>query len=459
MFFLNPTKILRNYSIFAFIAFIISITFQGGNDFLFSLILPFADIILIYLLFNNARYLSERQFTIFIFVFSLIIRIFGVYMMNELLIQYNGMPFLSYKDDYIYNYASIEILNRWQNYGIGFYNDIRFSADTYSGFPNFSAALMGVFGTSHIVPRIGNAVVSSLTVVIGYKICKTYSNKNRARALGVILALLPLTIIFSTLQLKDTLLLFFIVLGIYACINILRNESLILSVFCLVISFTGIIFGRPASVVPIAVSFIYMIIRKRRGRIISILTLIISIVVLYKILGLLDSYGFASLDSYFDSRFELMSSASIQDSDANIKNLSIAQLLGAPVYLIFSFFLPPPLLVKINDESFNYSAWALLEHYAFLPYLITAFVVTIRMRNKYPIPFFLVLTYIIFRIGQANTIFTSFSPRQSLGTLFLMYLILPMYQSLKKWDSVIICISIMVLLAYNFFRLYSHNLI
>ena len=454
---------IRYYILLFLFSVIFTLAFQGFKDFLLSLVLPIIDIIVLYYYYSEGIKLSEKYFVYSIFFNSLIIRIAAVFIMGKILMAYNGVPYISDNDDYNYQIAAVEILERWKILGFGFYNDIRFSADTYSGFPNFSAALMYLFGTSFWIPRIGNAVLSSFTVVIGYKISKKYSDTSSSRYLGVLLCLLPFTIIFASLQLKDTLLLFFTVLALYSCSNIIENNKIIKSILLLVISFVGISFGRPATIVPIAGGLLIMLINSSLSKgsshvILKILVFAIVIVLMIQSYGFLSTMGFEAMDDYFDSRYEIMSTVTIQDTKANIRNLSVADYLGAPLYIVGGFFLPPALLIDLGDVI-NYPVWGVLQHFAFLPFLIPAMYFCFKERKYNPIPFFLLLVYILLRIGMANALFTVFSPRQSLGAIFVMYLMLPMYRPVKKgWQTAIIIISIVVMIVYNLVRLRSHGM-
>lgn len=441
-----------------------TLVFQGSQDFLLSLVLPIFDILFLDYYFHKGIAKSEKHFVYSIFFWSLFIRVVAVFIMGKILIHYNGMPFISDKDDYNYQMAAVEIMNRWKTSGFGFYYDIRFSSDSYSGFPNFSAALMYVFGTSFWIPRLGNAFLSSITVVVGYKLAKKYSTIESARFLGALLCLLPFTIIFSSLQLKDTLLLFFTVLALYSSSNILENKKIIKSIVLLTISIIGISFGRPATIVPIAGGLVLMMINNLFSRnpgyvVFKILVLGAVVFLLILSYNYLSSLGFEALDNYFESRSQNMRDLTIQDTNSKIKNYSIAEYLGSPLYILGGFFLPPALLIDLG-ESINYPTWGVLQHFAFLPFLIPAMFSCFFNRKQFPIPFYLLIVYLLLRIGQASSLFTVFSPRQSLGTVFVMYLMLPMFHSIKRgWQTTIMIISIIVIATYNIVRLYSHGLI
>lgn len=456
---------VQNYILLGVVALSFTLIFQGYNAFVWSFVLPIVDILCINFLYRTYREVGERRFILAMFCWSIIFRFIAVLLMYNVLISYNGIPFLSYKDDYIYQEASVEIMKRWQISGLGFYNDLKFSSDTYSGFPNFSASLMILFGTSPLVPRFGNAILSSITSFIAYNIVKKFTDREKARFTYIILVALPLALIFSAMQFKDTLLLFFIVVGLYASMNIIIGKHVWQSVVLLVFSYIGCSFGRPAVIVPLMVALVVMVGRASLShrylgsvflKVIALMLIAYLLIYSYRIL---DEMGFIDISTYFDSRYQGLTEKNIYDSTAGVKNLSVAQYLGAPLYFIASLFLPPPLLFSI-EESLNYSAWVILQHYAFLPFLIIAMWNSIIQRKEYPIPFFLVLVYVFLRVGQANSILTSFSPRQSLATLYIMYLLLPMYKPGKKiWEQTAMILVYLTMFSYNIVRLLSHGML
>ena len=164
------------------------------------------------------------------------------------------------------------------------------------------------------------------------------------------------------------------------------------------------------------------------------------------------------MDRYFETRSSMMRSTRIQDSDSMIRNFSFSKFFGAYLYILGGFFMPPALLVDLG-EAINYPAWGVLQHYAFLPFLIPAIINSFIKRKEHPVPFFILIVYLLFMVGQANSLFAVFSPRQTLGSVFAMYLLLPMYKKPKRGRAtLIIIISLVVLSSYNIVRLYSHGL-
>ena len=455
---------IRRYIVVALSTLFFTLYFQGYNDFLWTLLLPLVVFYIYKILVHSSKGLGKNGFVFLLFFTSLLLRIVMVFVMEMVLLYYNDMPFLSFKDDYIYNEAAIAMMNRWKLSGFAFYDDLTFSSNTYAGFPTFSAFLMYFFGPSHIVPRLGNAVLSSITVVLSYYILKLYTRKERLREVSIILVVFPLSIIISSLQFKDTLLLFLMVMGLLSSICILQGKKVLFSLLMLLLSYVGCAFSRPAVIVPMALALVVMVLRNvftkhNSSSFVKIISLALVAYLLLNSFEFLSMHGFVSMDDYFESRYYKLTELGIQDTEANIRKLSISNYAGAPLYMLLGLFLPPPLIVAI-DETINYSAWTLLFHFAFLPYLIIAMWYSIINRKNNPTAFFLFLVYLFLRIGQASSLMTSFSPRQSLATLFIMYLLLPMYKRKHhKWEVFFLVVSVFIMSLYNLVRLYSHGLL
>lgn len=437
------------------------------NEFLFSfLLIPFFFVSAkcIY----NATVHSQRVLYIkVIFWGSLLVKICAVFAMNAILEFYNDMPFLSYNDDFIYNGSAVELYNRWKVSGFGFYDDIQHGSGTYSGFPIFSALMMNVFGVSHLTPRIGNAILSSFTSIIAYKIVREYCSEENARLVGVLFMLSPLLTIFSAMQFKDTLLLFFSMLAVLSVVRILNRKQVIKSIVLLTLSVGGISLGRPAAIVPIVGAYLVVLLyrflnKKNHGIIPQLVVLVFVFWGLFKVWGALSMLGVADYGDYFESRYLNLSQSDIMNTEAGITRLSLSALAGAPMYVLFGLFLPPPLLISWDslDYAINYSAWACVYHTAIIPFLVVSMINIFRKRKESAVPLYLLITFILFKIGQAESVMSIFSPRQSLSTMMVMYLCLPMYdagdEKMEKW---MLGLAIVVALSYSLIRAISHGIL
>lgn len=434
------------------------------SDALFSVFLLPIFFLLIWITCSLLLTYTNRSYIVLLFVWSLTIRLLSVYIFSEVMNNYIGIPFLSYKDDYVYNEVAHEIAERWRGFGIGFYDDIRFSKGAYSGFPNFSAALIYIFGDSMFVPRIGNAFLSAFSCVTAYKICRSYAPLAESKVVGIIFMFSPLLITFASLQLKDTLLLFLTLTAIHANIKILTGRINIKTLLQFAVSVFFMAFIRTAAIVPIIGAYLFTLLLSAERN--KILKLALAIVLVYCVIYALDHISLITgmdIDSYFDSRYQSMSGRTIKDTNAGIAGTSLAKLVGAPLYLLAGFFLPPPLIISLPDaETINYELFGLLFHYSLLPFLCIAFFRAIKNRKQMVIPFFLALVFLLFKVGQANSVMSILSGRQSLSTMTVMYLLLPLCLKdigKKNTRTVIVAISIIIMYAYAMIRLYSRGLL
>lgn len=421
----------------------------------------------VFLFYKKNLLVKDKTFVYKIFIISLIVRVLGVFIFADILLSLNGYPFLSMKDDYNYQQASLEIVNRWRSSGIGFYSDVWFSTGFYSGFPNFSAFLMYVFGDSIYIPRLGNAFFSSLTSVLAYQIVSSFTTTKRARLIAVIFVFSPLLFSFSSLQLKDTVLLYLTLAVVKRLIFIIKNKSSLKNLLLLGSYLLIIVFFRAATIIPLFISFlIILFIKSKKQKKVSLYNILsLSVIVLTLIYGwkfLTELNGVDSLELYVTSRYDKMQNQSFENSEIGGRS-SVIKFLGAPVYLLFSFFLPPALLVNIpNMETINYTLFGLIFHYSLIPFLVVAVVNTFKERKKNIIPFFLLILFFMFKLGQANSLLSVFNTRQSLGSIYLMYLMLPMLFVDNKFyylKNKIFIISLIVMLAFTFVRLNSRGVI
>lgn len=420
--------------------------------------------------FKKNEKIPSSRFILRIFYVSLIIRVLSVFVLYNVLDYFIGYPFLTLKDDYVYSDASMAIANVWKTGGIRWVNYLDFATGYYSGYPNISALFIYFFdGDAVITPRIGNALFSALNVIIFYKIVKLYTTETKARVVGVLLMLSPLLVTYSSLQFKDTILLCFTSIVIFNLSLILRFKYTLLRVFTILFFSVLIIFFRPVNLVPIYLAFFIVILHKSSidyRYIYGIknylfITLIIGLFVLsWKYLH---SIGLiSSLDDYYNTRLTGLEKE-ISNTNVGAATTKFAKYAGAPLFIMVGLFLPPTLIVSLPDaETINYSFLGMIVHFSLLPLLLIAIYNSIKFRKKYVIPFFLFLSIIFFKVGQANSIISIFDPRQSLGAISFMYLLLPMYfeeRQSKFKNNFILLFSFLVIISFAFIRLKSRGLI
>lgn len=437
---------------------------QSFSDALFSLAL--LPVFYVLIVFANSQLQKNKpgHYVVMLFLWAFAARLLAVYIFGEVLTEYIGMPFLSNKDDLVYDQVSSEIADRWRSSGLGFYDDIRFSTGVYSGFPNFSAALKYLFGNSPYVPRIGNAFLSAISCVTAYKICRSYASPGEAKLVGIIFLFSPLLITFASLQLKDTLLLFLTLTAINANVKILKGKINAIVLLQFILSLFFMAFIRTAAILPVIGAFIFTLIFTRRKNKVSITVLAIALVCcLIYIWSYISITSGVDIEHYFSSRYEVLSTRTISDTDAGIASTSLGKLVGTPIYLITGLFLPAPTIVGLpNAETINYDMFGVIFHYSLLPFLCISFFRSIKRRKEMVVPFFLAMVFLLLKVGQATSTMAILSPRQSLSTMFVMYLMLPLcFDDIgkRRTRSIIICATIVVMIGYAIVRLYSRGLI
>ena len=415
--------------------------------------------------------IARNYFLLKVFLYSFLIRVLFVYFFYYILTYFIGVPFLTFKDDYSYYLASKEIATIWSLKGFSVIENVKFSTGFYSGFPNISAFLIYLFnGDPVITPRIGNSFFSALTVISFYKITKLYANENNARLVSVFVMFSPLLIIFSSLQLKDTILLYFSSMLIYYMAKIILTKSNIFNVLFLILFSGLIIFFRPASLLPIYGAFFVIIIFKNKFKRNILKNWKIYFYSLFTILGLYYTWSFLTsyslvgpIELYFDSRSEFILNGDFNDTNVGVSKTSFKKFLGAPIFLLASLFLPPVSIISLPyAETINYTFLGMLIHFSLLPFLIIAIFNTIKLRKHFLIPSFIILSFLFFKIGQANSIVSIFDPRQSLSTIAFMYLLIPMYFQEKRSKfmfNIIVVISVLIIMIFAYVRLSSRGLI
>lgn len=428
------------------------------------LLVPIFAFVVKFWLYKTTRY-SDKQFVLSLIVGGIIIRVISIYCFSELLTFYNDIPFLSHKDDYLYNASAERISQRWHEYSeFKLYKDIYLGIGPYSGYPNISAMFMYIFGSHWWVPRVAQSVFSVITTTLMYGIARTYTDRTKARLVGIIATCSPLLITFSSLQLKDTFLLFFCILTLFSMAKILHRGFRIKYLVLLLAALPPIMFFRPASLFPLIIGpAIYSLLKSHKRFTAIIITLLVAYFAQYTWVYISNSEFFMMNEEFIESQADHMMNSDMSQSSARLANTSLVQLAGAPVYIIMSFFLPCPLLATlVGAETINYTAFSLVFHTALMPFMIGGawWIVKKRKEDSFKTPFLILIVFILYKIGQSFSLMTLFSPRQSLMSLTLAILFIPCIPFDKisqKVQNRVLFLALVVTFIYNFVRLYSHG--
>lgn len=409
---------------------------------------------------------------------AFIVRVAAVFILAGLLHYFNGNYFVGGGDDANYYQASSEIYKFWK-YGIVPLDrsGISMSTGAYSGYPIFGAMMMRLLGNSIYAARIGNTFFSTLSVYFVYRICLSFACRPLARLVACIFVFYPLSVVFSAVQWKDTILLSLVLMNIYGVVNVLRSERFVSSLFCTTVSLILLLFFRPAVTFVLILSHAliggYGLFRAMKfapnARFYLKFFILLAVAVTLFIcawIALADQGLVSSADNYYDSRSSI-SGKTLSETGAGAGKMDFAKFLGAPAYMASTVFLPVFTAVNLSVEHItNIAFLPLAMHMTLLPFFIIAMwnIIVSTREHAYanPVPLYLLICYLTYRGMQAFNAVSTFDARQSAPALTLMLMMLPFAFERPYKRSVFVLlttISIVALLAVNLVRMRSHGLL
>lgn len=409
---------------------------------------------------------SNKQFVVEIFLVSLFVRIATVFLMAFIFQMCNGSPFMADRDDFVYHQSMLQFYEYWKEYGISpVYNtNITFSRGMYSGYPYFGAFMMEIFGPNVYSARIGNAILSSFTVLLAFGILSNCVERGKALFGTVLFALCPIVDVYAACNLKDSMLLFCFMLEVWGLGNIVVRRRWATSVAAILAGFVVMIFCRPAMIfITLASANIFFLLRLVSLKK-SVPALATCFVLLFVILGIWKHCNDIGLtmdyDDFIDSQIAGTSRSVARTSAAGVARLSFAKLLSAPLFVASAPFLPPAQLASYGEKAvtINFSFSGMLVYFTLLPAMIFGAYQAFKIRMANPVPFLLLILCVFYKVAQANSVLSVFSARQSLPAIALLTLLIPVgvdrFYNKRLFVSVVNIIAILVLVAYNVYRVF-----
>ena len=168
---------------------------------------------------------SRKQYVENIFFGALALRIVWVIASYYFYQEVTGIPFefqardaVGYHEDAMWLAEQPWSMTRAYLFGSILYAD--------SGFPFFLTAIYKAFGPVIMVPRIINALLSSWTCLLIYKMSSRTFDEKVARMAGIMMVFMPNLIIYCGYHLKETLMIFLTVACLERADYIIRSERL-----------------------------------------------------------------------------------------------------------------------------------------------------------------------------------------------------------------------------------------
>lgn len=405
---------------------------------------------------------SEFKFCISVFITTFIWGMLLIFLSVFTLTHFSGMPFIGV-DDVIYHEQQVEIANRlMQSYS---FDITLLDAGFYSGYPNFGGIIMYLLNnTSIFIPRVATLLLFSLSVLIFYSILKKCYPINISRFTTLIYALSPMFVLYSIVQMKDGLILFFILMFIFSLINISLGKRVLINLILLILTLVCLIPIRAMIIITLLLSIIpFAIYRKNvtsKLMVFTILLLTIAGVVL--LWNYASSFElFMSPKEYYEVRFEnLGDSNKLVGANSAISKLGYTSLVSGPLFVLLSPLLPIPTVLSFvnpNYPNLNIEFASNLFMYSIIPFFFTSLFIFIYTKTKSSILVLLFSMFFIYKIGSALSGMTVWSYRQSLPATLLLLMIIPLSlcnPNIKKWQKLPSYFVYILLFVWSFFRLY-----
>ena len=151
---------------------------------------------------------SEKQFVGYVFWGALVLRIIWVIVSYYFYSAVNGQPFEFQARDSLGYHLDAEWLagEPWSSTGLYLFGNYIGLAD--SGYPLFLTVIYKIFGVDIIIPRIINALLSTWTCILVYRMSSRTFGEEVARMAGIMMAFMPNLIIYCGYHLKETVMIF-----------------------------------------------------------------------------------------------------------------------------------------------------------------------------------------------------------------------------------------------------------
>lgn len=405
-----------------------------------------------------------------LFAVSFILRVLEAFGIVACCHFFYNSPFTGPADDFKYHEAMIAISNYWHEYGVQpiVGTKIEYLMGEYSGYPYFGALMMQIFGENVYAARIGNAFLSSLTVLFAYGIMRSYLDQKNAYFGAVLIAFAPIFVVHSACNLKDSALLLAVAAALWGMTNLAVKKYWLFSFVSILLAFSFMIFCRPAVIFIILATggvFNLYLLMKLKGSIpfISALILIFLLIML-----IWDYFAQAGLCRDFREIIERLQAGAARtlqkDSQVDLSE-TMLKIVGPPLFTLFSPFLPLGVYVNTGLDANQfwggsyYLSHAMLMVTSLLPCALLGMAEAWRRRREFSTPILLIVFFLVYKFAQAQNLLSIFSPRQSLPAIFVLYMLVPMGISRlgesKITAPIINACSIVMIVVYNLYRVYS----
>lgn len=322
--------------------------------------LLFAGLLIVILFFQGINYFSKKFYGLSaqkldkqLFVYSLIFRLIfvGYLYLLTFILDPGNFPFeIHAADSWVYHLAGKKLAevgfnDYWNQLG----QLMKGRADY--GYPVFLSLIYKLFGNITLPVRIVHALLGSFSIVLLARIARMLFSNDHARFTGIIAMLMPSLLWYTGLQLKETLMMYLVILAIYHAVKMLsiRRVKLMSIIFLVLSSFLLFFFRTFLAVLLISSIFLFYFYNKSRTGIrISVLVLFI-----LGLLFLVNRYNIQQevFSQYYESQNDYFNK-SVQGDVINAR-ISVKLALVTPFIISSAFVTPFPSFLTTETRQIS----------------------------------------------------------------------------------------------------------
>lgn len=415
--------------------------------------------------YNEWAAVPDHVFSRRLFGVSLFFRLISVVFLYFLYIHQTGIPFEPYTADaYTYHNLGMQIASSMTNGTFDASQFFYYDAIDDTGMPMLIGLLYYLFGPHVILFRLFNVVIGSLTVLIYFKMAGMVFSRNVARLSAVMLMLYPSVLYYTGLHLKETIMIFMIILTIYAGIKINKSKKLNLSNVLLFL--TGLIpmffFRNTLGILLFASFILYTFFYQLAGQGRNIIKLFVSIAVIIPTLFIAYNTPIHERTQALYERSSGQFEASMNYRAARQGGNALTEHASLPLFVVLGLSGPNPGLVDIpmQDnlllENPGKFAMNMLAFFCFLGFLFV-------FRNRSPEHLFIIAVLFgwiyAFSLGGFGTSGRFHLLTQPLLLLYISQGIFSVTERQKRYYVPYLVLISIIILVWNFFKLYGRGMV
>lgn len=173
------------------------------------------------------RNVSSKTYVKYLFQAAVIIRLIWVVASYFVYIAWTGQPFeFDARDAGGYHYEAAWLAGSDWSMTWDYYFGSQFHGTSDVGYPLYLTIIYKIFGPVIIIPRIIKAFLSAYTCVLMYKLTTRTVNEDMGRLAGIMTCLMPNLVIYCGYHLKETEMIFLMVLFLERADHMLRAAKI-----------------------------------------------------------------------------------------------------------------------------------------------------------------------------------------------------------------------------------------